>query len=238
VTAPALYECTIRHVRAAPLANAFSYRSNFWLVDLDEVPWPTPLAAFLASDHLGDPQRSIRQNVAAFLDRNEVDVGAGQITMLANARVLGYAFNPLTVYWCHYPDGTMACVLAEVHNTYGQRHCYLLRTDDRGRATAAKKFYVSPFNRVEGSYLMSMPEPGQRLALTVTLHNPQGPPFVASVRGVRQRASAHPVLRAALRHPSPALAATARIHAQGVKLYARGLRVIPRPAHHPQEGVQ
>jgi DUF1365 family protein len=238
VTAPALYECTIRHVRAAPLANAFSYRSNLWLVDLDELPRPTPLASFLARDHLGDPQRSIRQNVTGFLDRNEVDIGAGQITMLANARVLGYAFNPLTVYWCHYPDGTVACVLAEVHNTYGQRHCYLLRTDDRGRAVAAKKFYVSPFNPVEGSYLMSLPEPDQRLGLTVTLHNPQGPPFVASVRGRRQRPSAHPVLRAALRHPSPALAATARIHAQGIKLYARGLRVIPRPAHHPQEGVQ
>jgi len=134
VTAPALYECMIRHVRAAPLANAFSYRSNLWLVDLDELPRPTPLAAFLASDHLGDPQRSIRQNVAAFLDRNEVDVGAGQITMLANARVLGYAFNPLTVYWCHYPDGTVACVLAEVHNTYGQRHAYLLPFEDSPEA--------------------------------------------------------------------------------------------------------
>ena len=65
--------------------------------------------------------------------------------MLTNARVLGHVFNPLTVYWCHHPDGTLACVVAEVHNTYGERHCYLLRTDAAGRARTAKEFYVSPF---------------------------------------------------------------------------------------------
>ena len=58
--------------------------------------------------------------------------------MLAHARVFGYVFNPLTVYWCHRADGPLACVVAEVHNTYRQRHAYLLRTDDHGRAQAAE----------------------------------------------------------------------------------------------------
>ena len=80
--------------------------------------------------------------------------------MLAHARVLGYVFNPLTVFWCHRADGALACVVAEVHNTYRQRHAYLLRTDDRGRAQVPKRFYVSPFYPVDGGYRMCLPEPG------------------------------------------------------------------------------
>jgi uncharacterized protein len=238
VTAPVLYDCTVRHVRTAPFANAFRTRSYLWLVDLDALPRPRPFAAFLAADHLGDPARSIRQNVTDFLARRGISIGTGAITMLANARVLGYAFNPLTVYWCHRPDGTVACVLAEVHNTYGQRHCYLLDADERGRAELKKEFYVSPFHPVDGSYRMSLPEPGDRLALTITLHREHASPFVASVRGTRRPATAAQLARAIVRHPWPSLAATVRIHAQGIKLYARGLPVAPRPAHHPQEGVQ
>ena len=88
------------------------------------------LARFRARDHLGDPRASIRANLDRFLAARGVDLGGGRVTMLAHARVLGYVFNPLTVYWCHRPDGTLACVVAEVHNTYRQRHAYLLPADD------------------------------------------------------------------------------------------------------------
>jgi uncharacterized protein len=241
-TGPALYECSIRHVRTEPLRNAFTYRSYQWLVDLDALPrlprWLRPLAAFRSADHLGDPGRSIRENVDRYLAGRGVDLGGGRILMLANARVLGYVFNPLSVYWCHAADGALACVVAEVHNTYGERHCYLMHTDDRGRAQVAKEFYVSPFNPVDGSYQMSLPEPGERLALTVTLHRPGAAPFVASVRGQRHAATTAGLLAAAGRHPWSTVAVTGRIHAQGLKLYARGLPVIRRPRPQPQEGVQ
>jgi DUF1365 family protein len=238
----ALYECGIRHVRAAPLRQAFTYRTYQWLVDLDALPelprWLRPLATFRAADHLGDAGCSIRENVDRFLASRGIDLGGGRITMLAHARVLGYVFNPLTVYWCHNAEGALECVIAEVHNTYGERHCYLLATDARGRAEVAKEFYVSPFYPVDGSYQMSLPEPGERLSLTVTLHRPGEPPFVASVRGKRHRATTAELLRTAARHPWSTATVTGRIHAQGLRLYARGLPVAPRPAHRPQEGVQ
>jgi DUF1365 family protein len=85
---------------------------------------------------------------------------------------------------------------------------------------------------------MSLPEPGDRLALTVALHRPEGPPFVASVRGRRRAATTAGLLALAARHPWSTAAVTARIHAQGLKLYARGLPVARRPAHSAQEGVQ
>ena len=238
----ALYECRISHVRTAPLRNAFRYRGYQWLVDLDDLPrlppWLRPLASFRARDHLGDPLRSIRANVDSYLAGRGIDLNGGRIVMLANARVLGYVFNPLTVYWCHRPAGGLACVIAEVHNTYHQRHCYLLRTDDTGRATVPKAFYVSPFYPVEGGYRMTLPEPGQRLALTIVLDRPDGHPFVASVRGTRTDATTGAVLLAAVRHPWATALVSARIRGQGLKLYARGLRPRPRPAHRAQEGVQ
>ena len=72
--------------------------------------------------------------------------------MLASARVLGHVFDPLSVFWCYGSDGVLACVVAEVHNTYGERHAYLLRPDEAGTAVTDKGFYVSPFFDVTGSY--------------------------------------------------------------------------------------
>ena len=237
-----LYECQIRHVRATPVRNAFSYRTYQWLVDTDDLPELPPglrqLARFRAADHLGDPRRSIRENLDHFLSLHGIDARGGRVAMLAHARVLGHVFNPLTVFWCHGPSGSLDCVVAEVHNTYGERHCYLLRTDEAGRADAVKEFYVSPFFEVGGWYRMALPEPGPRLALTVTLHRPDGTTFAASVRGRRVPATAGSLLRAAVRHPASTAAVSARIRWQGVKLYGRGLRPQPRPVHAAQEGVR
>ena len=231
----ALYEVTISHGRAAPLRNVFRYRSYLWLVDLDHLPRVPWLARFRARDHLGDPRASIRANLEAFLAARGVDLGGGRVTMLTQARVLGYVFNPLTVYWCHRPDGTLACVVAEVHNTYRQRHAYLL---PGARAEVPKQFYVSPFYPVDGRYRMSLPEPDATLALSVRLDRPDGHSFAASVRGQAVPATARALLAAIVRYPWSTAAVSARIRWQGVRLYLRGLPVIPRPAHQSQEGVQ
>jgi len=231
--APVIYACRITHARAAPLRNVFSYRSYQWLVDIDELPRPRGplrlLAGFRPGDHLGDPRRSIRENLDRFLAASGIDLAGGRVLMLCHARVRGYVFNPLTVYWCHGAAGQLECVVAEVHNTYRQRHCYLLHTDPKGWAETAKEFYVSPYFPVDGSYRMSLPEPGQRLALGVTLHRPGQPPFAASVRGRRLRPGLPGLLAAAATHPWSTAVLAGRIRWQGIKLYARGLRPYPRP---------
>ena len=238
----ALYECRIAHLRTAPVRNAFTYRSYQWLVDLDHLPRLRPglraLARFDARDHLGDPSRPIRDNLDRFLHARGIDLAGGRVMMLAHARVLGYVFNPLTVYWCHRPDGTLACVVAEVHNTYRQRHAYLLHTDERGRAQLPKEFYVSPFYPVDGRYQMSLPEPGERLSLSIVLGRPDGHSFAASVHGRAVPATVWTLIAAAVRHPWSTVTVSARIRWQGIKLYLRGLPVIPRPAYCSEEGVQ
>lgn len=240
--APALYECVVAHARTAPLRHSFRHRTYLWLVDLDRLPHLPrvlrPLARFEARDHFGGSAPTLRAAVDGFLAARGVDLGGGRVLMLGHARTLGYVFNPLTLYWCHDRAGALVCVLAEVHNTYGERHCYLLRTDADGRVSVPKEFYVSPFFPVDGGYRMRLPLPGERLDLAVYLERDGARPFTATVRGSRRPATASGLLRAAARHPWSTVAVSAGIRAHGIRLYLRGLPVLPRPRHRHQEGVE
>ena len=163
----ALYDVSIRHHRRDPVVNRFVYGSYYWLIDVDRPPLLPillrSLARFDPADHgAGDAPRCARTS-RAFLAAHGIDIDGGPISLLTHARVFGHVFNPLSVYWCRHADATPACVVAEVHNTYGGRHRYLLRPDTTGLATADKEFFVSPFNAVDGSYQMCLPEPGRRL---------------------------------------------------------------------------
>ncbi|WP_424186058.1 DUF1365 domain-containing protein [Actinokineospora sp. G85] len=241
VVVPALYDARVTHVRRERVDNDFSHRVYQWLVDLDDLPdlprWLRPFAGFEARDHLGDPDRTIKDNLVAWLAGQGVEV-TGRVLMLTNARVLGHVFNPLSVYWVHDADGEIECVVAEVHNTYGERHCYLLRTDERGRAEADKEFYVSPFLGVHGSYLMRLPRPGVALSLTVTLKQNGSTPFTATLSGDRTAATPTEVVRMVLRRPLMPHRVTALIRRHGIALWLRRVPVVRRPRHVPQRGVQ
>ena len=234
----------MRHVRHSALHRDFRHRGYLWLVDLDALPrlplWLRPFARFAARDHLGDPRGTIRANLDRYLAGHGIDLRGGRVLMLANARVLGHVFNPLTVYWCHLPDGPLACVVAEVHNTYGERHCYLLHTDTAGRARVDKEFYVSPFLAVDGEYRMHLPVPDDGWRSRSRCAQNGSTALVATVAGVRGRR--HPAARSArVAGPPPARHACARrpcIRRHGIALWLRRLPVIPRPRHAPQEGVQ
>ncbi|WP_432171132.1 DUF1365 domain-containing protein [Streptomyces sp. 1222.5] len=238
---PALYPCTITHVRRAPRRYALRHRTYLWLVDLDHLPvLPRPLrplARFRARDHFTGRAPSIRAALDGFLAEHGVDLRGGRVLMLAHARILGHVFNPLTLYWCYGLDGALRCVVAEVHNTYGERHAYLLHTDATGTATVAKDFYVSPFHPVDGHYEMRLPPPGERLRLSVRLQRPGSPPFTASVHGRRREATAPALLRLALRRPWSTLTVSAAIRFHGIRLFLRGLPVHPRPGRRTSESV-
>ncbi|QMU73854.1 DUF1365 domain-containing protein [Streptacidiphilus sp. P02-A3a] len=229
----ALYDCRIAHVRTRPLRHAFQHRTYLWLVDLDRLPrLPAPLrplARFQARDHLGDPAADLRRNLDGYLAEHGIDLRGGQVLMLAHARSLGHVFNPITVYWCHDAGGAPVCTVAEVHNTYRERHRYLLFPDAEGRAETAKTFYVSPFFPVDGGYRMVLPEPGEQLRLTVHLEREGGRALTATVHGARRAATPLGLLRAAGRHPLSTLVVSAHIRIQGLRLLARGLPVQPRP---------
>lgn len=233
MTAPALYETTVVHVRRRQQETAFAHRSYLWLVDLDELPalprWLAPLARFDPGDHGVSGASSIRAELDAWLAEHGVDLRGGRVLMLANARVAGYVFNPLTVFWCYRGDGELECVIAEVHNTYGGRHRYLLRPDERHGAAADKRFYVSPFLPMGGRYQLYVPEPGPQLSVNVTLRLHGEVALTAVLRGQRRPATRRTLLRLLLRYPLAPLRAAAAIRWHGISLWLRGAPVIPRP---------
>ena len=216
---PALYNCVVTHSRRAPLTNQFRYRSAYWLVDLDRLPQPRglfgALARVRAEDHV---------DVRALLRDNGVD--ADRVLMLTAARTLGYVFNPISLFWAYDRTGTQTAVVAEVHNTYGGRHAYLLHPDRDGRAQADKALYVSPFYPLDGSYQIHVGEPGETVSLSVTLRRDGDKPFVATLRGRRRAVTAANVLRASLRYPSARTSALIRW--QGIRLWWKGLQVQPQ----------
>lgn len=234
---PRIYPCTIEHTRRAPLQHRFSYAGSYWLVDLDHLPDHGVAARFEARDHLGDPRRSIRANVDAFMQARGIDLTGGTVHMLAMPRVAGYCFNPISVHWCYQADQTPAGVIVEVHNTYGDRHAYLVHPDSRGNARVDKELYVSPFNDTSGGYRVHVPAPTHDLSIAVTLDRPGQPPFTATLRGEALPADIATVRRQAWRQPIAPLVASARIRRQGISLWRKGLPVQPRPVHVPQPGT-
>jgi DUF1365 family protein len=222
---PSLYTTRIAHLRQSPVRHTFSHRSYWWLVDLDHLPSYGPLARFRAKDHVGTTG-SIRTNIDQLLAAH--GLSCERVLMLCNARVLGHVFNPLSLHYCLAADGTVAAVVAEVHNTYGGRHSYVLQPDAEGRARTPKKFYVSPFHEVDGDYDMRLPLPGEELRVDLTYGRPGARPFVATVRGERVPATRGNVLLAAVRYPVATRVVALRIRLQGVRLWLRRLPLVPR----------
>ncbi len=228
VTTPACYDVQITHRRREPLDYQFSNQTRTWLVDLDALPQlpriARALCRFDGRDHLDGARRSVRANLDDWLAAAGVTRPA-RVLMLAQPRVLGYVFNPLTVFYCYDAEGQPLYVVAEVANTYGGRQCYLLRPDETGRAQVDKDFYVSPFNPVDGGYDIYVPQPGNRLSVTVTLRRPGARPFTAAMTGIRAPAARR---WSALTRPLLTRAVMFQIKRHGITLYLRGLRPATR----------
>jgi DUF1365 family protein len=241
-TLPALVEGTVAHTRRTPLRHRFSYRVYQWLVDVDDLPrmrWPLrAFSSFRAADHIGDPDEAIRTNIERFCDAQGVDVTGHRLLMLANARVLGHTFDPLSVFWAIAPDDSLSCIVAEVHNTYGERHAYLLQTDDSGRAEVDKAFYVSPFFTVDGSYDLQFVLTPDKVSSSIILRQGGDAVFSATFRGTPRPATSGRLARFLVKMPLMTRRTSLLIRIQGVWLWIRRLPVIPRPAHEPQEGTQ
>ncbi|HEY2502033.1 MAG TPA: DUF1365 family protein [Mycobacterium sp.] len=237
VLTPAIYRTTITHCRQVPVHHSFEYRSYSWYVDVDDLPrlpwWLRPFARFRADDHFanGNPQHgSLRERLSAFFADNDLAAPEGRVTALLQARVFGYVFNPLSVFWCHDRDGRLRHVIAEVHNTYGERHAYLLPPADLPVVTA-KEFYVSPFNPVDGYYLVRAPRPDTEVDISVALHRDHRqafPEFTANMRGQRRPATTSQVVIMQIISPLAPFVVAARIRIQGIKLWLRRLPVVPR----------
>ncbi|BAV50994.1 hypothetical protein MLTONO_6092 [Mesorhizobium loti] len=246
----ALYAGKVMHQRLKPRRHRLSYRMFFLLLDLDEIDAMSKrlrllshnrfnLFGFADADHGDGSGGSLKAYVEDMLERAGIETDAGPIRLLSMPRMLGYAFNPLSIYFCHNRQGALVAILYEVNNTFGQRHSYLIPVgdghDETVRQYCDKRFYVSPFMAMGLNYRFRIGLPGENVAIHITASDDQGPLMVASFSGKRRALSDASLLRAFISYPLLTLKVTAGIHWEALRLWAKGIRLQerPAPAHQP-----
>jgi len=239
---PALVVAHVHHRRTRPFTYDFSHRTTMWLVDVampnSAFPrWLSPLASIRSRDHFTHDDLPLLAKVRSYLDAQDLPWRADRVFMLANARSLGYVFDPLTTYFCFDLEGRLEGVLAEVHNTYGERHCYPVAVDENASRIVDKEFYVSPFFAVEGRYDIRTRLTHDTVAIGITLTQDEETVFTASVHGDLEPATARRTAWRVLRNPVPSQRVSALIRWHGIRLWLRRLPVITRKPHSAPKGV-
>ncbi len=243
----------VRHARLRPVPNAFVYPTYFLLLQMRALSRrPTPalarnrfaLLSFHDRDH-GDGGADSLAWIETLLAKEGIADADGEIWLHCYPRVLGFVFKPVSFWYCHRADGTLAAVVVEVNNTFGQRHCYLLRGDTLafGREQrVAKVFYVSPFCAVAGEYRFRFVRTdlhpagatprngGERTLARIDHHDENGLLLQTSVSGALEPLTRRSVARAFFRVPVLTLAIVARIHWQAVRLWLKRVPLVARPA--------
>lgn len=241
---PALALGKVSHVREHPIRHAFEYRHFQWLVDLDDLPrfsWPMSLITkFDARDHFdqGKLGGGIKGDVVRWLQARGIEVEQeDRILMLAHARMFGYVFDPLSVFWVVGPSGEVKAAILEVHNTYGQRHCYLVTLDEKNRASVGKEFYVSPFNDVSGSYDVNLRLDEKRVIASIVLSRDGQKIITAVTKGDLVPATPKQIRKAFFTHLFLTQRVSYLIRKHGIWLWLLKLPIIPRPLR-PKDNVR
>jgi DUF1365 family protein len=236
-------DATVTHRRTRPFDYRFSHRTTAWLVDLDRPRagfprWLRRVVTVREADHLSPGSATMRWKLEHYLRSQRLPWQAHRVLVLTGARTFGYAFDPLTTYFVLDRDGNLEGILAEVHNTYGERHCYPLTAEaGAGGARTAKEFYVSPFFTVEGRYDIRARLDHRRVSVTISLTQGEHRVFTGTVSGGLEPATGRSVLRAVLRDPVAAQRVTALIRLHGITLWLRRLPVVPRLPHRTPKGL-
>ena len=233
-------EGSVRHTRLRPARHAFQYPTFFLLLPLRSLrARPDPalprnrfgLIAFHDADH-GDGRADALAWLDELLAGEGIHDARGEVWLQAYPRVLGYAFKPVSFWYAHRDDGSLAAIVAEVNNTFGERHCYLLHGEGLrwGRELqAAKVFHVSPFCAVEGRYRFRFLRTDARIVARVDHDDAGGALLQTSVAGRLAPLDAGALRRAFWGHPLMTLGVIARIHWQALRLWAKRVPFFGKP---------
>lgn len=244
--AAALYFGEVMHARLRPMGHRFSYRVMSLLIDLDRLDDADRLSplfgvnrAALYSFHEADHGRrdgsSLRSHAQACAAGRDIDLAGGRVWLLCYPRLLGFTFNPLSVYFCYSKAGEPALLIYEVRNTFGDIHAYVLAVKP-GEISAAgirqsqdKLFYVSPFVEMAMRYHFRVSPPGERVKLRILETGREGPLLSAAFSGRRRALTTLALLRSFVALPLVTLKIVAAIHWEALRLWLKGARLMPRP---------
>jgi DUF1365 family protein len=241
----ALYVGTVMHARRSPRDNVFRYPVYMALLDLAELPSLDRRLRLFGWN---------RRAVTSFHDADHIDVhtilaehgielrDGGSIQVLTNLRVLGYVFNPVSFWWCRHGDGSLACIVAEVNNTFGERFPYLLLpavgSEARGRAVfeTDKRLHVSPFMPMDQAYTWWFSDAGERLSVRMDVHETGSRDFHATLTARRVPLTARSLRSVLIRYPLMPARVLGLIHWQAVRLWLKRTRSYRKPPYVPGKG--
>lgn len=243
--ASAAYTGVVGHRRFRPKKHALKYRAYWMLFDLDELPSLSGrlrlfshnrfnLFSFHERDHGDGSAVPLRTQIDAHLAKAEIETGGGAIRLFCMPRILGYVFNPISVYFCYRKDGELAALLYEVNNTFGQRHSYLLPVGATpGRTihqTCRKQLYVSPFMDMDMSYNFRVQPPLETVGVAVDAIDAEGVIIATSLSGRKRTLTDHVLLSLFIGYPLLSLKVIAGIHWEALQLWLKGMKIKQRPA--------
>ena len=243
--AAALYVGCVMHARLKPIGHRFSYRVMSLLIDLDrlsDADQQSPLFgvnraalySFHEADHGKRDGSSLRADAQRCAAECGIDLTGGRVLLLCYPRLLGYTFNPLSVYFCYRADGELALLIYEVRNTFGDIHPYVLpvtssEVSDAGvRQRQDKLFYVSPFIEMAVRYHFHVLPPGERVQLRILETDREGPVLAATFNGHCRMLNTNELLRTFFALPLVTMKIMAAIQWEALRLLLKGARPVPR----------
>ena len=248
----ALYDVIVVHRRLRPVEHDQRYALPDALVDvarLDELDRAARLFSYnrfnLFSirdrDHGPGDGTPLAEHVARLTDAAGLAGEVTRVELLCLPRMLGYVFNPLSVYFCYGRGGEVRLILYEVSNTFGERKTYVVPAspgqDGAIRQAAGKRLYVSPFNHPDGRYDFTIAPPGERVRVGVALSRERQAVLSAHLVGRRRPFDDHGLARTFARHPALTWKVIGGIHWEALKLWRKGLRPVPRPRDTGQPAI-
>jgi uncharacterized protein len=243
--AAVLYLGEVMHARLKPVGHRFQYRVMSLLIDLDrlhEADRQSPLFAvnraalysFSERDHGARDGSSLRAHAQRCAAETGIDLTGGRVLLLCYPRLMGFTFNPLSVYFCHRADGALALIIYEVRNTFGDIHAYVLPIKP-GESSAAgvrqmqdKLFYVSPFIEKAMRYHFRVSPPDARVKVRILETDREGPLLAATFNGRRHALTTAALLRSLFAFPLVTFKIVAAIYWQALRLWLKGVRLVPR----------
>lgn len=238
-----LYIGETRHQRLSPRPHGFRYRLFQLLLDVDRLSEDLRglktlrrgrfgLFSFDDRDHGWRDDRSLRDWVETRLAEADVPATARRIRLLTFPRVLGFVFNPISVFYVEDAAGDLEAMIYEVNSTFRQTHAYVAPARGRGwqRQTADKQLYVSPFYGVDGVYRFDAAPPGRRLNLSIVKLADGAPTFKATLTLSRRPLTDRRLLGLFVSMPLITLKVVAAIHWEALRLFLKGIPLVTRPS--------
>lgn len=243
--AAALYPSRVMHRRLIAPLYRFVYRVFYILWDIDRIDETVAglrllshnrfnLLAIHDRDHGSGAPGALRAWAETLLASAGIRLDGGRIRLLAFPRLFGFAFNPISLWYCEHRDGSLRAVIAEVRNTFGERHCYLLASDGQAMPYQQvhekdKCFHVSPFFDLVGRYRFTLADPGERLRVLIHETRDGVPILDATLAGERVPLTDRAIAGQVLRMPLMTLKVVAGIHWEALKIWLRGGRFHGKP---------